>query len=110
MKKTISAYCRKSFSSAPFSEKSDETVIPHLRPPTVIGGVELGNTVHDDDYKFTQGLREYVDWGGNPIGGVSVQIAMFGEPRVMCSAQGISTEKFDQKIAKPLDGTAGHDE
>ena len=52
-----------------------------------IGGVGLGNQVMHRDFKYTGALREYVRWGGNPIGRVRTTLAMFGSASAMCAAQ-----------------------
>ncbi|WP_027489023.1 hypothetical protein [Allorhizobium undicola] len=58
-----------------------------------IAGVSIGLTVLSKDLKLTGGLREFVNWGGNPVGGVTTQQAYFGSVEEICQAQSIYKQK-----------------
>ena len=49
-----------------------------------LGGLTCGTFL--PWFKWTGGLRDYLGWGGDPIGGITTDIAYFGETREMtCS-------------------------
>jgi hypothetical protein len=52
----------------------------------------MGNRVMRDDPQTTGGLREFVLWGGNTIGGQTTKDVFFGSPSNMCKTYQLTPE------------------
>ena len=64
-----------------------------------LGPVRMGNHVLNDDFKLTGGLREYVRWGGNPIGNLTTETVFFGSVRAMCTSRANHSERYSKAEA-----------